>query len=590
MGVIRVLPEFIANKIAAGEVVERPASVVKELIENALDAGAAAVDVTIENGGKNLIRVSDDGCGMSAEDAKTAFQRHATSKISTLQDLDRIGSYGFRGEALPSIAAVSRLRLITRPEGAAHGAQVVIEGGNFRAVLEFPCAQGTTVEVRDLFFNTPARRKFLKSPSTEVGHILDTVSHLALPALGVRFTLKVDGKTLLDLTPAKELRARAAEILGEDTERELMEVNSGEGIVRISGLIGKPILTRANRSGIQLFVNRRWVKSTPLTYAILAGYHGFLMHGRFPAAVLFIELDLSRVDVNVHPTKQEVRISREQDVVEFIKASVRGCLGGAATLAPRLAVPAAATGPQAKSYTLSNSATTRVKEPRPEPAPSFDGFNQPSVVTAQAPVTLGEPVILRDSLKITRILGQIHQTFIVAETQEGYMIVDQHAAHERIIFEALMKNLTSGAAERQTLLLDEVLELHQRQLQLFKKAHPLLTKLGFEIEEFGERTYVVRAYPAALGEVNPAGLIRTFLEEQEEGKLRTILEDQTEMVAALCACKKSSVKARDSLAPQAVRALLERLAACQNPFSCPHGRPVFFTQTFSELERQFKRV
>jgi len=580
MGVIRVLPELIANKIAAGEVIERPASVIKELVENALDAGAAAIDIVVESGGKRLIRVSDNGCGMAADDAKTAFQRHATSKIAALPDLDRIRSYGFRGEALPSIAAVSRVRLVTRPEDQAEaaGTEIHIEGGGLRAVQEQAITQGTIIEVRDLFFNTPARRKFLKSDNTELGHILETVSHLALPAPGVRFTLSSDGKKLLNLMPTPEAGFRAAEILGEETAQEMLELEASEGPVRLRGLIGKPILTRGNRTALNFFVNKRWVKSTSLSYAVLAGYHGLLMHGRYPVAVLFLELDLDRVDVNVHPTKQEVRISREPEITEFIKRSVKACIEGAKDRAPRLDV---------KTYRLRSAAVASETRER------VGGFFQEAAGTpilAQAPVTLSEPVALKESFRITRILGQIHGTFIVAETEDGFLLVDQHAAHERIIFEALLRGLRSGKPERQALLLDETLQLSPKQIDLFQKFRPLLSELGFEVEEFGERTFVIRSYPAALGEIHPVRLLQTFIDEAEEGKLRTAVDDQAEAVAALCACKKSSVKAGDTLAPQAMRALLERLVMCENPYACPHGRPVFFTQTLSDLERQFKRV
>jgi DNA mismatch repair protein MutL len=583
MGVIRVLPEAVANKIAAGEVIERPASVVKELVENALDASATAIDITVENGGFRLIRVSDNGSGMAPEDAKLAFQRHATSKIISAEDLERIASLGFRGEALPSIAAVSRLKLQTRPEGKPGGVEITIEGGVGRGSREAACAQGTTVEVRDLFFNTPARRKFQKSDSTELGHILDTVSRLALPAFGVRFTLQSNGKKLFDYMPAPELSLRAAEVLGEEAASAMIPLEAAEGPLKLTGLIAKPILTRSTRSAIELFVNRRWVRSTPLSYGVLAGYHGLLMHGRYPVAVLFLETDLERVDVNVHPTKQEVRISREPEVAEFIKRSIKACLEGAKKIAPSLNLPPAYAGETpAKSYRLNAPPVSETREP----APSFSVAS----VLAPAPVTLAEPLALKEAFRITRILGQLHGTYIVAETEEGFILVDQHAAHERVVFEALLKGLRSGKAERQALLLDEVLDVPQKQLDLFKTAKPLLVRLGFEIEEFGPRSFVIRSYPAALGEIHPVRLLQSFLDEAEEGKLRSALDDHAETVAALCACKKSSVKAGDSMAPQAMRALLERLAGCENPYACPHGRPVFFSQTLSELEKQFKRI
>ncbi|MBI3616192.1 MAG: DNA mismatch repair endonuclease MutL [Candidatus Omnitrophica bacterium] len=593
MGLIRVLPEFIANKISAGEVVERPASIVKELIENALDAGARSIDIVIEHGGKSLIRVADDGCGMDPQDAKLAFGRHATSKITAAADLDQIRSFGFRGEALPSIAAVSRTRLVTRPQGASTGAEAVVEGGSLLAVQEHPCRAGTIVEVRDLFFNTPARRKFLKNDSTELGHIQDLVSHLALSSGQVRFTLKADGKMIFDLPPVENLTPRAAAILGEETAQWLLELEQEKPGIKLWGLIGKPSVTRANRAEIRLFVNRRWVRSLSLSYALQAGYHGLLMHGRFPVAVLFLELDLKRVDVNVHPAKQEVRISNEPEVVDLVKNAVKERLHQAGDLAPqfKLSGPKATQSLQVVRPPLA-AATAAVPEKlyRLTPAaPLWGEGTGEGPAKVGAAVALDAPIALRDTLRVTKILGQIHSTFIVAETEEGMLLVDQHAAHERIQFEALLKNFSSGEAERQTLLLEEALELHPRQLELFKKSLPMLERVGFELEPFGERTFLIRAVPAVFGPVHPVRLLTTFLEELEEGKTRTALEDHLELLAALCACKKQSVKARDPLEPLAVRKLLERLGRCENPFTCPHGRPVFFTQSFSEMEKQFKR-
>ncbi len=573
MGKIRVLPAILANKIAAGEVIERPASIVKELVENSLDAQAQSVEVEIEHGGKSLIRVSDDGSGMAKEDAKLAFQRHATSKITCVEDLERIGSFGFRGEALPSIAAVSRARLITRAGGEPSGTEVVVEGGSVKGMQEHPCRRGTIVEVRDLFFNTPARRKFLKADSTESGQIQEILCRVALCALQTRFVLKSSGKILLDLPPAVRLMDRAAAVLGEEASGQLLELDSqGEGI-RLSGLLAKPTLTRGNRSQITLFVNRRWVKSLPLSYAFQAGYQGMLMEGRVPVGVLFVELDLTRVDVNVHPTKQEVRISNEPEVTSFLQRAVRDRLIQAPDLAPSLKLPAQAAA--ARNYTLHSG---------PSAAQPW------GAVMERVSESLLEPIAIKGKLKITRLLGQIHRTYLVAETEEGFVIVDQHAAHERVVFETLLKNFRTGAAEKQMLFLEELLEVHPRQRELFKQTLPLLEKVGFDIEGFGEGTSVVRAYPAVLGEVDPLQVVRTFLDQMEDGKTRTVLEDSQEAIAALCACKKQSVKANDSLEPAACAKLLERLASCDDPFHCPHGRPVLFTQTLANLEKQFKRT
>ncbi|MDO8729754.1 MAG: DNA mismatch repair endonuclease MutL [Candidatus Omnitrophota bacterium] len=584
MGRIRVLPEQLANKIAAGEVIERPASIVKELVENSLDAGARSIEIEIDHGGKAFIRVSDDGAGMDASDAKLAFQRHATSKITAAEDLEGIGSYGFRGEALPSIAAVSRARLITRREKDPAGTEVVVEGGSLKGVQEHACRPGTIVEVRDLFFNTPARRKFLKADSTEFGAIQDVVCRMALCAPQTRFVLKSSDKTLLDLPAGVPLSRRAQAVFGPESSGQLLDLDwQGDGI-GFRGLLGKPSLTRGNRSQIHLFVNRRWVKSLPLSYALQAGYQGMLMEGRCPVAVLFLEVDLKRVDVNVHPTKQEVRISNEPEITSALQRAVRERLSQEPDLAPSLK-----TGihqPAVKTYAIHSDSS--VAQPW---GAVLEGARSAGLLASAPPsAALQQPIALKGKLKITRLLGQIHRTYLVAETEEGFAIIDQHAAHERVVFEALLASLRSGQAEKQMLFLEELLEVHPRQRELFKQSLPLLTKVGFDIEGFGEGTSVVRAYPAVFGEVDPLQVLRTFLEQLEEGKVRTVLEESQEALAALCACKKQSVKANDAMEPAAARKLLERLAHCENPFNCPHGRPVLFTQTLSQLEKQFKRT
>jgi len=597
MGQIKVLPEIIANKIAAGEVVERPASVVKEMIENALDAGARSIEVTIEHGGKSLIRIADDGSGMDAQDAELAFQRHATSKIYQASDLDAIDSYGFRGEALASISAVSRTTLTTRAKGRTSGVEVKIEGGHKTSVREAPCREGTIVEIRDLFFNTPARRKFMKGDSTELGHIVDTVGHIALATLEAGFVLKSGDRTLLDLMPGQDIRARAASVYGEEQASHFIEFKGEGNHAKVWGVAGKPFAAKGNRTGQVLFVNRRLIKSQSLSYALLAGYHGALMHGQYPIAVVFIEIDPAKVDVNVHPTKQEVRISNEAEVRSILSQAVAQALQSSGDLAPSVKLrkdPGVFAPLQSKSF-----------EPRTV-LPSAPGYpKQESLVTIEPVVRSQEPAVYHmperqaaeaDPIEIrggkfhvTKILGQIHHTFIVAETEEGMMIVDQHAAHERIMYETLLKEIRSGGAQKQGLLVEEMLTLHPRQLEVFRTAQPLLEKMGFEAEEFGENTVVIRAYPAILQDEAPGEALKHFLEEKEDEKSKTRLEDIDEEVAALFACKRKSVKAHDSLAPEKLKSLLVRLAVCENPFHCPHGRPTFFKQTFSELERQFKR-
>lgn len=588
MGKIHVLSEQVANKIAAGEVIERPASIVKELVENSLDAGADRIEIEIKHGGKSLIRVADNGFGMSVEDSQLALQRHATSKIEKAEDLDRIASFGFRGEALPSIAAVSRFTLQTRTADGASGTELVVEGGGLVKAKECSTAAGTVIEVRDLFFNTPARRKFLKQDTTEFGHILDTVTCLALANLQVRFVLNSDSKTVLDLVPTRELSARAAAIFGDDWAKQTLPVQNEIPYAKLSGLIGKPSLASGNRAQQFLFINRRWVRAYGLSYGLQAGYHGLLMQHQFPAAILFLDLNPQYVDVNVHPTKQQVRLSHETVIKTMIEHTVAEALKESGDLVPSL-----------REKDEGSSAAfqgTRFQEPTFGFEERMASHREPLkvaeavVLDAVVPkVDAFKPLEIGKRLRITRVLGQVHRTYILAETEEGYVVVDQHAAHERVIFEALMKNFDTGLPAIQGLLMEEVLELHPRQVEILKKKLPFLAKLGFEIELFGERAFVVRGLPAILKDENPVTIIRQFVDETEVGRMQTGLKGAQEDVAAMIACKRKSVKAADPLTLPAMQGLLEQLACCKNPFNCPHGRPSIMKYSLSDLEKQFKR-
>ena len=588
MGKIHILSELVANKIAAGEVVERPASIVKELVENSLDAGADRIEIEIKHGGKSLIRVADNGFGMTAEDAQLALQRHATSKIEKAEDLDHIASFGFRGEALPSIAAVSRFTLQTRTVDGATGTELVVEGGSLVKAKECPTAVGTVIEVRDLFFNTPARRKFLKQDTTEFGHILDMVTCLALANLHVRFVLSSGGKAVLDLVPTQELSVRAAAVLGEDWAHQTLPLQSEIPHAKLSGLIGKPSLASGNRARQFLFINHRWVKAYGLSYGLQAGYHGLLMQHQFPAAILFLELNPRYVDVNVHPTKQQVRLSHEAVIKTLIEKTVGEALKESGDLVPSFREK------DEKSSVSFHGA--RFQEPSFGFEERMAAHNQPlkvaeavvaDVVTQN--VDAFGPLEIGKGLRITRVLGQVHRTYILAETEEGYVVVDQHAAHERVMFEVLMKNFESERPASQGLLMEEVIELHPRQVEILKKKLPFLTKLGFEIEPFGERAFVVRSLPAILKDENPVTIIKQFVDEEEAGRTQTGLKGAQEDSAAMIACKRKSVKAADPLTLPAMQGLLEQLARCKNPFNCPHGRPSIMKYSLLDLEKQFKR-
>ncbi len=573
MAKIHVLPEIIANKIAAGEVVERPASIVKELIENSLDAGATQIDVVMQHAGKSLIRVADNGAGMSREDASLAIQRHATSKVEVAEDLEQIQSFGFRGEALPSIAAVSRMRLRTREKGSPFGVELLIEGGVVQGVEECSCREGTIIEIRDLFFNTPARRKFLRSEATERGHIVDVVSNFALAMTAVKFSLTSGERKIWDFAPNETLLNRAVQSFGLNRAEDLLAFSDEEKGVRVSGLIGKAQVARANRSSQIFYVNRRQVKAIPLSFALQAGYHGLLMHGQHAVAVVFIEVDPAQVDVNVHPTKQEVRLSNERLVKSLLKRAVAARLGREEDMAPFLQPTQASRGEQHGTKRDERWNLTEVPV-----------FNAPPQERA-----LSEPISLRNKLHITKLMGQIHGTYILAETETGFVLIDQHAAHERVMFEELMQGLQSGQAKKQGLLLNEVLTLQPKQEAVLQECLPVIEKLGFELDKFGENEFVIRAVPATLSNADPIASLQRFLDQKEAGKMVTDLESHPEEIAALIACKRRSVKAHDRMTPEAMQSLLEQLAVCDYPFSCPHGRPAFFKMNLDELEKQFKR-
>ncbi len=589
MGKIKVLSEHAANKIAAGEVIERPASIVKELVENSLDAGATAIDIAFEHGGKSFIRVSDNGSGMDAADLEMAFERHATSKIDSDEDLVTVQSYGFRGEALPSIAAVSRLKMISKEQGSNQCHEIIIEGGRVESVREAVAGQGTTVEIRDLFFNTPARRKFMKSENTEAGHMVDVVSYLALANLKVGFKLIRDGIMVYECPADQSLKDRFIQVWGSEAGNQLIELEEKFPTFHLKALIGKPSLARANRTGQFFFVNRRWVKSVSLSYAFQAGYHGRMMHGQYPVGVVFLEIDPAMLDVNIHPTKQEVKIASEAQIKSLIQETIARKLNEASDLAPNLKVVSVESDTISNQPMLTSSAEMDILRD----SGAFDFQVKRSSFTA--PLLAQEPILSRnlqteDPSPVTKILGQIHQTFILAESQEGLILVDQHAAHERIHFEALRKNIQSKRPMVQKLLMDEIFETSLQESEILKEKMSSLTAMGFEIDEFGGRAFVVRSVPSLLSSESPALMLKHFLEQSIEGKMETTLGNFEEDVAAMIACKKKSYKAHQALSLEEMRALLKQLFECENPFSCPHGRPSMLKWSFLDLEKQFKRI
>jgi DNA mismatch repair protein MutL len=589
---IRLLSEQVANQIAAGEVVERPASVVKELVENSLDAEARRVTVTIKNGGRSLINVADDGYGMSRDDVLLALERHATSKISKAEDLHTITSLGFRGEAIPSIAAVSRFTLISRERGALGGTQIEMAGGKILSVTDVGAAEGTVVEVRNLFFNLPARRKFLRSIPTETAHIEHIVTLCALAHPNVAFKLVVDGREVFDLAPTNDLMGRLRELYGARLVEELLAVELSQGDVRATGYVGKPGVSRADRRQQHLFVNHRPVESKGINYALLEGYHTALMKGKFPVTFLFIDIDPVLVDVNIHPAKREVRFRDESAVRQCVIDAVR------AALEPETAGlhPVQREGwPQTRQHIVG---------PRPHgsspPALSLRGEVVPTPPAAQSSLlevpsgrregeAPAEPLSeVHTEEGPWRILGVIGRLYVLIESPEGLVLMDQHAAHERVLFEKMLRELKTDSAPAQKLLLPLTLELDARDAAFLHANQKALQKLGIGVSEFGERTFLVDALPPYFPTANLAQLFRDVIDELrqtgEEVHARRLSEDK--IATTVC---RHAVKAHDPLRGEELRALLQQLHQCDLPYTCPHGRPTMIQISYPELEKKFGR-
>jgi DNA mismatch repair protein MutL len=563
---IRLLSEHVANQIAAGEVVERPASVVKELVENSLDAEAKRITVAVKNGGRTAIVVTDDGYGMSRDDALLALERHATSKITKAEDLHEISTLGFRGEAIPSIAAVSRFTLTTRERGTLAGTQIEIAGGKIVSVKDTGAAEGTIVEVRNLFFNLPARRKFLRSPPTETAHIEHIVTLCALAHPSVAFRLTVDDREIFNLAPAPDLLTRLRELHGKQLAEQLIPV-TGSGI---SGFIGKPGVSRADRSQQHIFVNGRPVESKGINYALREGYHTALMRGQFPITFLFIEVDPSSVDVNIHPTKREVRFRDEFAVRQAVIDAVRAAPEPKGATAKPLPVSAAGGRDEPPSRPQSF-----VLPPTGEPAAR--PYQQ----------TLPATEVQTDE-GTWRIIGVLSDLYVLVQSPEGLVLMDQHAAHERVLFEKMLKELADGNAPSQKLLLPQTLELDTRDAAFLRANLATLHKLGVGISEFGDKTFLIDAVPPYFEMSNLLQTFRDIVDELhqtgEQIHARRLGEDK--IATTVC---RHAVKARDPLRGEELRALLQQLHRCDLPYTCPHGRPTMIQFSYAELEKKFGR-
>jgi len=666
MSRIRILPESVANKIAAGEVVERPASVVKELLENALDAGANSIRVEVEAGGKRMIRVIDDGHGMTHDDALLAFERHATSKLRTADDLLSIATLGFRGEALPSVAAVSRLLLETRDPAEAEGTRIEFAGGKLVSVKPAGLPAGTTISVADLFYCIPARRKFLKSDTTELGHIASLVTHYALANPARQFLLTTPTQEILNCPPAEKLADRVYQLFGRQALDELVEIPSvcspfraaitepaldpeeEKNSLTITGFTSRPEIQRPNRNGIYIFVNRRLVRDRLILHAIHEAYRNIHPHAVFPATLLFLDMPYDEVDVNVHPAKIEVRFRRSQFVHDFTRDAIRQALMNARPIASFAA--AAGTAPLAQPQNAGGSASSAFAAVTPAPVtsgipravipameeigssfgigsgvgsdggfdltsapmrpvdqripfesgesfsdgafPSADDFaSQPNWVAnlagsnGEAPAALPRP----DQIADLKPLGQVSSSFIVAVNGEGLWLVDQHVAHERVLFEQHLEARRAGKVESQRMLMPLVIELSPRQIVIHEKIAEELAANGFEVEPMGPRSVAIQAIPAGIAAADAEKLLPEILDGIGPENAAISIETLQAKIAASTACH-AAIKVNMPLDQTKMEWLLAALAKTDCPMSCPHGRPVVLRYSVKEIERAFHRI
>ncbi len=597
---IQVLPPGLVNQIAAGEVVERPASVAKELLENALDAGARQILVEVEEGGLALVRVTDDGCGMDPEDTILAVERHATSKLVDAAGLSRIATLGFRGEALPAIASVSRLRIDTcdGSEGSA-GTRIVIEGG--RMVERGPVARtrGTTVEVRDLFFNTPARRKFMRAPPTEAGHVSEAVLRLGLAHPEVGFVLRSGGRAGTSWSAGAPLADRAATALGREAASQLVTVEGGRGDVRVRGLACPPERAQPTGRGLYLFINGRFVRDRGAAHAVLRAYAGSLPQGRFPAGILFIEMPLERVDVNVHPQKLEVRFADARSVYDAVFHAVAGALREAPWLshdrAPAQQWRTSGEGPPADALSVPTAgeevaallAQARVRGAESgQVAPALGRLPLAPPSPGDARATPGEPHGYFGSL---RYVGQHARTYLLCEAPGGALVVvDQHASHERILFHRLREAWRTRRLAVQPFLVPQIVTLPPPLARALEAGLGDLRPLGIELEPFGGDAFAITGAPAAMAGVDLAALLADLAQQLEQLERGSAVDEAVHDLLATMACH-SAVRANQDLAPEEARALLDGLDEVDFKARCPHGRPVVFELSIADIERRVGR-
>lgn len=574
---IKILPDEVASQIAAGEVVERPASVVKELIENALDASSQRISLSVEEAGKKSITAADDGLGIPPEEMHLAVARHATSKLSTAEDLFRVSTLGFRGEALASIASVSQMTITSRVEGEELGARITIEGGKITASEELGAPPGTVVQVRNLFYNVPARLKFLKSDRTEWRHINDLVSQYALANPGVRFHLEHNGRVVFQTTGSGETREVLAAVYGVETAQKMITVLAEEQPLKVFGYLSPPGLTRSNRREITFFVNSRPVQDAALSKALTQGYHTLLMKGRYPLAVLFLELPPELVDVNVHPTKAEVRFRNRGEIFRGVEKAVRRAL--------MVHTPVPEMGSLAGASLWQGAAPDHSQVRRRDPE-AWGAASDRSWGVGQQEEGEGVDRPLLET-PILRLIGQVAATYLIAEGPDGLYLIDQHAAHERVLFEKFLER-RQQTLDSQSLLEPAVVQFTPAAADLVAEQLGLLEDLGFELEEFGGTMFKIRSIPVLLAGISPEAGLRAAVEDLEVDE--TPLEENLEEKIIARVCKRAAVKAGQVLSPEEQKTLLKDLEACQSPRTCPHGRPTMIHLPVDLLERKFGRT
>ncbi len=569
---IRIMPPDLAIKIAAGEVVERPSSVVKELVENSIDAGATEVSVFVERGGVAGIKVIDNGEGMSSSDARLAFERHATSKVKEEGDLYSISTMGFRGEALPSIASVSRVTLKTKVRGELSGTMVRVDGGKVEEAVECGCADGTSVEVRDIFYNTPVRKKFLRSPVTEFGRIKDVVERLALSHEDIRFRL-LHGRNLVVDCPVSSLRERVNHIVACDGKSCPREIASREGNITVKGYITAPDVSSATSKGIHIFLNRRWVRDKGVMRSIMEGYRNVLMDGRFPLAVIYLEAPGNEVDVNVHPAKSEVKFISPGAVYNSVRQAVKGALAAhAGSSSVRSPIP------YEQEVREGEGAYSGIKNS------PVDQYGMDYTPTTQHG-SVKNPLFLDLS-----VIGQLWGEFLLCAGEEEFYLIDQHGASERIAFERLKERYRDRAAlGSQLMLVPETVELSDREREVMESVRPYLDRLGFTVEPFGGSTYLIKAVPQELSGVNLKPVLKDLIDEMLEISLSSRFEESVDDILKRIACH-SVIRGARMMTVEEAKVLLKDMAVTEFSFNCPHGRPVVKVLSRSEVERFFKRI